>query len=499
MAIQKALRFVSLAVTSAMVLATITGCGYDRSSRSFAAAYSAGQFDQACVEVDKVVGPVKDDKGASPAELLKVSSTDAVVYRLEQGAIHRAAGRIDESTLALRHADELIHQADEKADLRLSEEAAAAAANQTYRDYTGYNYDRLALNIYLALNSMQAGRLDDARTALRAMQETQAIAEERFRKEIEAVEKKTANGKTDSDQSADAARTLNDPTVQAAFHKQYGPDVALAPDRSAYKPFSNPFGEYLQGIYFIAAGLGGSDAETAVTAFKRVQGMLPDNPYVAEDLAVADKVASGAPVPPTTYVLFETGLGPVRDSFRIDLPVFVVSLAARKDLGVDYVGAAFPYLKFRDGHVPSLDVLANGSKYRTAVFTDMDEVVRKEFNNDLPLVITRTIISTVTKAAAAYGLHKASEGNVYANILTRVSTTVYQAAMNEADLRAWQSLPKQFQAARFPTPADRVVTLALPDGAALPPVKLHDGRVNVVYVKSVQAGQPVSVQQFVLK
>jgi hypothetical protein len=265
-----------------------------------------------------------------------------------------------------------MDQYDQQPEVRVTAEVGAAVTNLTFTDYHGYSYDRLGLELYRSLNFMQMGRLDDARTALRALQNRQIEAEDHFRKKIDALEIKNEPAATAVDpapdaaaepseqtkQSIDVARTLNEsgvdkkgkarPSVAQALAAEYGDDVVLVPDRSAYKAYSNPFGEYLQGIYFMAAGLNGSDTETASTAFKRVAGMLPDNPYVAQDLALAETVAAGSPVPPITYVFFETGQAPVRDSIRIDIPVFIVNVAY-KDTGVDYVGAAFPKLKFVGG------------------------------------------------------------------------------------------------------------------------------------------------------
>lgn len=487
------------------------GCSYSNKAEVFMKPYELGQYDLAATAVDQVVGPVKDDKSTPPDKLLKVDHRDAVVFRLEQGAIYRVAGRWDDSVLAFNHADQLMQEYDQQPDVKVSREIGAAVVNQTVLEYRGYSYDRLAVELYQALNYMQTGRLDEARMALRAMQQRQVDAEDHFRKKIDSLEAKddSATPKTPSSQDAqedpnkpkrsvDVEKIRNDPKVMQSFKTVYGDDVNVVPDRTAYKAYSNPFGEYLQGIYFMSAALDASDLETAATAFKRVRGMLPSNGYVAQDCVVSDMVASGAPLPPTTYVLFETGRAPMRETIRIDIPIFIVN-AAWRDTGVDYVGAAFPKLKFHDNYVHCLTATAGGTSYQTEVLTDMDEVVKRDFNNELPVIITRTIISTATKAAIAYAANKATDQNSYVNILTRIATTVYQIAANQADLRTWETLPKQFQVARFPTPEDRQLTMTLADGMSLPPIALTEGEVNIVYVKSVQPGVAPSIQQFKLK
>ncbi len=486
------------------MLCVAGGCGYNKGAEPFMKPYLAGQFELAAQKADEVVGSVTVDAGTGNGKAIKVGKEDAIVFRLEQGAVHRTALRHMDSTLALHDALAMIQQQDEQADFRIGQEAAAMFTNQAFRDYAVTAYDRLALNLYLALNYMVKGETDNARTALRAMQQAQVIAEEHYRKRIEKKQEQAAKQSEQPTNrrgaTADYNRTLNDPTLLASLQEKYGADAPLAPDRAAYRPFSNPFGEYLMGLFFMAQAVDGSDAETAVTAMKRVQGMLPGNTHVAADLALAEQVANGGAMTPMTYVFFETGLGPYREEFRIDLPIFLVNIAIQENTGVNYVGAAFPYLKYRESFVPYLSVVAAGSEYRTELFTNMDEVVKTDFENELPLIITRTIISTAVKAAAAWGIHKATEGDIYVNLAANIATTVYQAGMNQADLRTWQTLPKQFQAARLPTPEDRILMLSLSgEAVAIPPITLQEGVVNVVYVKSVQPGLPVVVNQFVLK
>jgi hypothetical protein len=94
----------------------------------------------------------------------------------------------------------------------------------------------------------------------------------------------------------------------------------------------------------------------------------------------------------------------------------------------------------------------------------MDAVVGKEFKDELPAVITRTLIAAGTKAGLAYAANRATQSrdNGWINILTRVATTVYQYATNHADLRTWRTLPKMIVVCRFPTPEDGAVTLTSP-------------------------------------
>lgn len=491
--------FVPLVAVAAM--GVLSACSPNKSA--FIRPYEAGQAVSAARSVDSIAGSVKGAWSNDPSDQfrksgVKIDRRDWVTYRHEQGAILRAAGEFEESSVALHHADLLMQMFEQEPEVKISREVGAALTNLTMLDYKGYAYDRIAVQVYQSLNHMQLGKLDEARVSLRAMMDYQAQAAEHFQKKIDKIEgKKEGDGKPTSD-SVDMDKTRADPRLASSLKAAYGHDVQVVPDRTAYRAFTNPFGEYLTGVYFLAAGQGAGDLETAATAFRNVKGTLPSNGFLANDLALAESVASGKPLPPTTFVLFETGLAPRREQITIHIPVFIFNIAVH-DTRVDYVGAAFPKLRFVGGNAPYATVVAGGTNHQTALLTDMDEVIKTDFDNELPLVITRTIAAAATKAAVAYGINTAAKNDAYARLAAGVLTTAYQIAVNQADLRTWESLPKQFQAASFPTPADRTVTISLPGGGTLPPVKLIDGVVNVIHVKSIQAGQPPIVTQFKLK
>ena len=82
---------------------------------------------------------------------------------------------------------------------------------------------------------------------------------------------------------------------------------------------------------------------------------------------------------------------------------------------------------------------------------------------------------------------------------TQIGTAVYQAAVNIADERTWTTLPKEFQVCRFSTPPDRKIVLETPDGIQKIPVTIGDGTINIVYVKSITATNPLLVTQMKLK
>jgi hypothetical protein len=259
----------------------------------------------------------------------------------------------------------------------------------------------------------------------------------------------------------------------------------------AYANYVNPFTVYLDGLYFMADAVDASDLERARKSFERVVGFDPDNEYVKQDLATVDDLMNGKPLTPMTYVIFETGCAPLRGQIRIDIPIIVTK--------VSYVGAAFPTLKPQGNYLPSLTMTANGTSQTTSLVASMDSVIGLDFKNEMPVVITKTIAATVTKAVAAYAVNEAA--NQQSSLLgfaSQIGTAVAQVTVNIADTRTWTTLPKEFQVCRLPTPPDRKIELTV-GGSQKTSVTIADGTINIVYVKSINPGTPLLVTQIKLK
>jgi hypothetical protein len=161
---------------------------------------------------------------------------------------------------------------------------------------------------------------------------------------------------------------------------------------------------------------------------------------------------------------------------------------------------ALPELAFVGGHASTLEVAtSDGARHRSSLLGSMDSVVAQDFKNEWPSILTRTIISTGTKATIDAVLQKQIQDQSGATgaLLFKLATAVTQAAVNIADTRTWRSLPKEFHYARLPTPADRQLTLSA--GGLAQTVLLEPASVQVVYVKSPGAFAPLLIGQFVLK
>jgi hypothetical protein len=411
------------------------------------------------------------------------NNKDAIVWRLEQGEVLRGNGQYEASNKAFDQAQDRIDQYSQEAKVKVGNEAAALLSNQANLPYTGRAYDGIMLNTYKALNYLQLGEPDKARVELiRAYQRQQdAVADNQRR--IEKVQGEAAKSKD----KATMDKAEQDPKFKSQMQGAYtGLD-----NLKAYANYVNPFTVYLDGLYFMADAVNASDLERARKSFERVVGLDPDNEYVKQDLATVDDLMNGKPLTPMTYVIFETGCAPLRGQIRIDIPIIVTK--------VSYVGAAFPTLKPQGNYLPSLTVTANGTSQTTSLIAGMDSVIGLDFKNEMPVVITKTIAATVTKAVAAYAVNQAAnQQSSMLGFASQIGTAVAQVAVNIADTRTWTTLPKEFQACRIPTPPDRKIELTV-GGSQKTSVTIADGTVNIVYVKSINPVTPLLVTQMKLK
>ncbi|MEM9418149.1 MAG: hypothetical protein AAGA25_03710 [Planctomycetota bacterium] len=428
-----------------------------------------------------------------------------VIAYLEQGNIRRDQGDLQGSLEAFDIADATITEIDRAPDVSLSRETLAAFSNLNALPYRGTYADRIMLYTLRAMNYLEMGDAERARVELRRAYERQREAIDLNAKKLEEA-RETAKADS-SDSGYDAQRAQRDPNFQAGLDSSY----ANLNQYRGYGDYANPFAEWLQGIYYLGDAADGSDIERGRLSLTRTAGMVPGNLFLEADRQMAERIASGGPTPPTTWVIFATGTAPLLAPIRIDIPLFIF------DGSVDYVGANFPKLVENSNYLSTLFVQpidgASNAAIQTQLLADMDSIVGKEFKNDLPVIITKTLIAAGTKATAAYAIRKSLENNNSSDSLTsivRIATTVYQYAANQADLRTWGSLPKQYQIARLPTPDSGKITLSAGGSSASSPggaiaraatpitVELLPGEFNVVVVRSINTYSPFRVSQFSL-
>ncbi len=380
----------------------------------------------------------KISKGKNPKR-------EDLLWSMQLGCLERIKQNHRQSNDYFDKSEEMLNFFDYQN--KAADSIVAVAASDNVIPYVGEEYDGIMVNTYKALNFMTLGENELARVEFNRALDRQRRAKENFAREIAKL--KNELEQEQKKKKSNVKKNVENPEIEQLLTERYPGLHEFEP----YPDFVNPFTTYIAGVYFNLVG----DHTKAATLLKESYGMVSDNDYIAEDLAFTEQILDGQEeLKDTVWVIFENGLGPIKEEFRIDIPLFI---ATDK---VKYFGIALPKLRFREQAYPYLSIKAAGQNYTTQIVADMDRVIQTEFKKDFNGILTRAIISATAKAVAQYAVGK-KEDSLSAD-LASAFVAIYSYATTAADVRIWTTLPKDFQVARLPMPPDRLVTIEPPGG-----------------------------------
>jgi hypothetical protein len=412
------------------------------------------------------IGAFSFDKSAEFAES-KISDSknpkgEDLLWCLQLGSLERVRQNHQQSNDYFDKSEEMLNYFDYQN--KTVDSAISIAVSENVIPYLGEEYDGIMVNTYKALNFMTLGDNELARVEFNRALDRQRRAKENFAQEIAKL--KDELDQAEEKEKSQVKKNAENPEIKELIAERY---PALS-EFEAYPDFVNPFTTYIAGIFFNLIG----DYSKSGDLIKESYGMVSDNEYVAKDMAVTEQVLDGqAELKDTVWVVFENGMGPIKEEFRIDIPLFV---ATDK---IKYIGIALPELKFREQAYPYLLITAACESYKTQVVASMDRVIQTEFKKDFQGILTRAIISATAKAVAQYSL---ADDESTSGAIASVLMGVYTYATTAADVRIWSTLPKDFQVARLPMPSDRLVNVE-PPGAESLQIEIPACRNALIYVR----------------
>jgi hypothetical protein len=167
---------------------------------------------------------------------------------------------------------------------------------------------------------------------------------------------------------------------------------------------------------------------------------------------------------------------------------------------VPYVGVALPTLEFNPNYISPLSIHSSAGTESTVPLASMDSVIGQAFRDELPGIVTKTLMSTTVKATAAYFVNKTAEeqGGSVAGLVSMLATAATQAAINISDTRTWTTLPKEYQFCSLPTPADGKLRVSAPNTQQAE-VAVDPKSINLILVRSVSPLSPLVVTTIRLK
>jgi len=370
---------------------------------------------------------------------------DQILALLERALLKQSMGDFEGSNRDFETAYGLMEDYENRPSVSLRDigsEAGAALVNETTLPYKGTGYEKFLVHIYKALNYLLLGDYEGAGVEIRRLDRRREIELETNRKAREAAE--------------EAAREEEIPGedlsgIESQLLAAYGP----ARDRAATVSnlYLSAFGSYLSALHY---DLEGSWSESLID-YRRVLEQVPASRY-----ARIDAVSSGADdiSDPAVdldlsrtgdlFLVFQSGLSPVKDQVYIPIPV-----------GDGMLAIAFPFYRLVPTRLSRAAVYIDGRDAgATEILSDIEAKQVRELIDQIPVLIVRQAIRAAVKATMLHASKEAAGG------WGELAASLYNIFSEQADLRSWLLLPRNIQVLRaYPPEGTRQVRIDILDEA----------------------------------
>lgn len=448
-------------LTLALAGAIGTGC---RSTKDVLADYEAnvsyGKYAEAAVE---------------PAKLAAEGGRDALCWQLNAAGAEHLAGRVDEAILGFDRAEDLFIDFDGRGTVSTAVDGTWSMMTGDYMmPYAGNGQERIFTCLYKAIDFGTKGNVAAVRTELNRAQQHQA----NWRAERGAADAFMEKRMSDDAQAYARRERANAAPANGAAEKALADPgfAATIAGRTGFDPAHDGRLENLADDDFTNRYL-----ERVNAVFRRYVGDVGQKP-------------SGM-----VTVFVEDGLCPVREEWRVDLPLILIPGLNRY---VQYAGMALPVLKYRNEAVTAYAVEAGGTSYAMPLIQDVDRLVKTEFDCAFRGALTREITRAVVRVAAQAALGAVAESQRHGNndayvlfSLLQLGVAAWSYGTTDADLRCWASLPKKVYMIDVPRPSDGVVSIRC--GLETVQVNVPAGN-TLVFVRKPSSAAPAVVKSFTI-
>lgn len=386
-----------------------------------------------------------------------------VLYNLDLGLLYHYAGAFDSSIVHLSAAEREIEDLYTKS---ISLAAASLLLNDNVLHYEGEDFEKVLLNVFLALNYFGLNQPDEALVEVRKvdlkLREYAKQYEGKNRYQDDAFIRYIAGVLYESGDE------VNDAFI--SYRKAY----------DSYQLYEKAYGTkappwLLDDLVRTATLLSFDDEREEYVG-------LGGTPYTP----------SGRPQG-TVLVVTYSGKGPVKEeahptvsvadndgtihTFQVALPKFIPRLTGGRTYTVSVARTA-----------DSLQVLHQPA----ALAEDVTAIAARALDDRLTLVYLKSGGRALLKFLAAEKAKKEikKDDNVLTNVLGSVAVDAVVGATERADLRGWRTLPAEIQLARFNVnPGEYTVQVTSSDGVLRDrgrTVTVAPGRANIVMINDLR-------------
>ena len=406
-------------ITATVLPLVLTGC--------------AGTMRSYDSELQQTVGLVAAGNAGQALKQLEQNNPDKdkdLLYFFEKGQLLRLDSRFADSRDAWFGADQKIHEWEEAVKVdpaKFLGDVGRVVVNDKGRRYDGTDYEKVLLTTMLALNHINLGDWDNARTEIKKTHEREAIIADLRAKQIEkeTVEAQKRNVTTTvKDLRGYPVETLDDPEV-----------IAL---KNGYQ---SAVSHYLAGFIYEALG----EPSLAAPGYRTAIELRPNIGLLEDGLknlgSRGSRIKRG-----TTDTLFvvETGFAPAKKSVSVPIPI---PFSAGAGFGV--IPTSFPTIHSDSSAVVPAQLTLNGGQQTIplAMVTNVDAMARRQLRDDMPGIILRGTVRAIAKSVAQKVAN--DRGGAIAGLLV----TIASVATESADERVWRTLPGKISLGRMTLPA----------------------------------------------
>ena len=408
------------------------------------------------------------DAALADLERNNPSGDKDLLYFLERGELLRMKGVYVESRDQWLVADERVRSwedQEKKDSSKLLGDLGAYVINDTTRRYDGRDYEKVFLNVRLALDHLALGNWENARTEIKKMHEREAIVADFHVKQVEAAKKSAKdNGlvtTTYKELDGYPVETLTDPQVQAL--------------RNGYE---SAFANYLAGFVYEALG----EPSLAAPGYRKAAEMRPNSPVIDEGLRGLDtRIRTRKPKMVDTLIVVESGTAPaiVSRTLPILLPV-------KGKRGTTFrTAVSWPVILPSDRSGIPASVVVDKDAVPVVLLTNVDLMARRSLADEMGAIIARASIRAMGKGGAQKAIDdKLDKKPSAAGSLVKGLMEATAVATEVADERSWRTLPGAFSVARVQLP-EGAHKVSMVTGGGLQTVDVNVvGRYAVVALRS---------------
>lgn len=354
-----------------------------------------------------------------------MSRDKGLLYYMEKGELLRFNGSYADSRNSWLEADHQVRIWEDQVKTdpsKLIGDIGSLLVNDTTRRYDGRDYEKVLLNVELALDHLALNNWDNARIEIKKMHEREATIAEFRSKELEtAKEKATSKG------------------IKATSFKElegYPIETLEAPEvRELKNSYESAFANYLAGFVYESLG----EISLAAPGYRRATEMRPNIPLIEEGLIGLDeRIRSPHPDRVDTLFVIESGLAPAIHSqqFGLFLPI-----PCRRGLCPELIQISWPVIMPVDSPEPLSSISIDGQSFPVAMMTSVDAMARRALSDEMPVIIARTAIRAIAKAAVQKGIDDKTSEMGLPGLLVSLGAKVGTAISEQADERSWRTLP----------------------------------------------------------